>query len=372
MRLAWNNIAYDRTRFLVTVLGIAAAVFLMVFQGSILLGFVRAASKVIDSAGAELWISGRGVTCFEFPVEIERRFGEIARSVPGVASTSRVCTRVVQFQKTDGDRQLVSLIGADLGAGRLFPIPRLAGNAGAAEPESLLIDESNAELLKVRQMPANVEVNDLRARVIGKTSGFSSFLGSPYVFTSYPDAARYMQLRPERTMFLLVHLQPGAAAADVKRALQARLPNLDVWTRDEFARRARTYWLSQTGAGGAILVAAVLGFFIGLTIVSQSTYATTIENIEEFATLKALGAGNWFIQRVIVTQSFISGIAGYFLGVLITRPLVQASSGTIPWVSMPWWVPAIVLGPTIAMCVLASLVSVRTALAVEPAKVFRA
>jgi putative ABC transport system permease protein len=75
MRLAWYNIAHDRTRFLVTVLGITCAVFLMIFQGSILLGFLQASSRIIDSTDADLWITGRGVQCFEFPVSVERRLG---------------------------------------------------------------------------------------------------------------------------------------------------------------------------------------------------------------------------------------------------------------------------------------------------------
>jgi putative ABC transport system permease protein len=372
MRLAWSNLAHDRTRFAVTVLGITAAVFLMVFQASILLGFLRASSKVIDSTSADLWLAGRGVTCFEFPVEIERRFVEIARSAPGVAYTSRICTRVVQFQKPDGDHQLVSLIGADPGVGSTFPRPRLSAAGGVAEPDSLLVDESNARLLQVSEKPTDVEVNQLRARVVGEITGFGSFLGSPYVFTSYRDAARYIQLRPEYTMFILAHIQPDANVDSVKAALRTRLPNLDVWSREEFSQRARTYWITQTGAGGAILTAAVLGFLIGLTIVSQAIYATTMENIEEFATLKALGATNGFIRRVIISQSLICGTFGYIAGILLTIPMIRLTASTIPWVASPWWINAGVLLPAVAMCVLASLMSVRTALSVEPAKVFRA
>jgi putative ABC transport system permease protein len=158
----------------------------------------------------------------------------------------------------------------------------------------------------------------------------------------------------------------------VKAALRTRLPNLDVWSREEFSQRARTYWITQTGAGGAILTAAVLGFLIGLTIVSQAIYATTMENIEEFATLKALGATNGFIRRVIVSQSLICGTFGYIAGILLTIPMIRLTASTIPWVASPWWINAGVLLPAVAMCVLASLMSVRTALSVEPAKVFRA
>jgi putative ABC transport system permease protein len=373
MRLAWYNIAHDRTRFLVTVLGITCAVFLIIFQGSILLGFLRASSKIIDATDADLWIAGRGVQCFEFPVPVERRLGAIAHSVRGVDHTSRICTGVVPFRKNDGSHQLVDLIGADSDVGSQFPVPHLRGESAVIQPEAVVVDKSNAELLNVAaRLPQDVEINEQRAQVVGETSGFSSFLGSPYVFTSYADGSRYINLRPEETMFVLVWLDPKASLLDVKRGLQSRLKNVDVWTREEFSRRARFYWISQTGAGGAILTAAILGFFIGLAVVSQAIYATTMENIEEFATLKALGATNGFIRRVIISQALICGIGGYLLGLLITSPMIRAAQTNIPWVSAPGWLPIAIVVPTMAMCVSASIVSVRAALAVEPAKVFRA
>src|SRR5438874_736502 len=180
MRLAWHNIAFNRTRFAVTVLGIAAAVFLIVFQGSILTGFLEASSKIIDSADADIWIMARGVECFEFPAPIEKRFVEIAHSVGGVSGATPVCTRAAQFRKADGSHQVVALIGADSDAGPRVPTPGpgVFANARSNEPEGLLVDYSNARMLNVTRVPQDVEVNQRRARVVGQISGFSSFLGS--------------------------------------------------------------------------------------------------------------------------------------------------------------------------------------------------
>ncbi len=372
MRLAWFNIAHDRVRFLVTVLGITCAVFLMVFQGSVLIGFLHASSRLIDCTDADLWITARGVPSFEFPIPLERRFVEIAHSVPGVAQTSRICTRLVQFRMADGRHQMVALVGADTTVGAEFPLPRISGSPAALEPESLLVDASNVRLLDIARVPLAVEVNQQRATVVGKVSGFSSFLGSPYVFTAYNDAARYIDLRPEETMFILIKIAPGADVRAVQRGLRARLRSADVWTKSEFSWRARSYWITQTGAGGAILLAALLGFCIGLAVVSQAVYATTMENLEEFATLKAIGASKRFVTEVVLGQALMSGSIGYIAGVLLTIPMIDAARKAIPWVNSPWWLPPLALVPTVVMCVVSSLVSVRAALLVEPAKVFRA
>jgi putative ABC transport system permease protein len=360
-------------RLLVTVLGVTCATLLMIVQGSLLTSFLGAASKIIDATDADLWITGRGAQCFEFPASLERRFVELAHGVAGVRETSRIYTRIASFRKPDGDQQLVTLIGADAGAGPSFPLPFVSQNDGAQQPEALLIDESAGGLLNVGgQLPTSVEINDLRARVVRRISGFSSFLGTPYVFTSYRDAARYGGLRQEETTFILVRLAADANLVDVQRQLRDRLPNADVWTRAEFARRAQEYWASQTGAGSAILAAALLGFLIGLAVVSQAIYATTMEHIEEFATLKALGAKSGFIVRVIVLQALVSGIAGYLLGVAISGPVIGEVRTVIPWLSTQRWLPAAILPPILAICIVASILSVRAALAVEPAKVFRA
>src|SRR6266849_6707382 len=117
-------------------------------------------------------------------------------------------------------------------------------------------------------------------------------------------------------MFVLLRVDKGYSTSDVQQNLRQRLPEVDVLTRDEFARKSRTYWTIKTGAGGAILTAAVLGFLIGLLDVSQTIYANTMENIEEYATLKALGASQHLLACIVLTQALLSGAVGSILGPL--------------------------------------------------------
>ncbi len=373
MRLAWHNIAHERTRFMITILGITCATVLMIVQGSILLGFLGAASKIIDSTDSDLWIVGRGASCFEFPVVMDRSFEQLAHGVPGVDQTHRMVTRILPFRKAGGNQQLVTLIGADSGVGPHFPMPHLSGSESALQPRALLVDESSSQLLEIsRDLPQAVEINAQRANVVHRTSGFSSFLGTPYVFASFIDGARYAGLSASELMFILVRVKQGTSIVEVQRGLRERLPNADIWTRAEFARKAQVYWMSQTGAGGAILSAALLGFIIGLAIVSQAIYATTMEHIEEFATLKAIGASHGFVMRVILLQAVACGIFGYLLGVGASNPVIHYARSAIPWLSTPPELPFAIFPLAMLMCVFASIISVRAALAVEPAKVFRA
>jgi len=68
----------------------------------------------------------------------------------------------------------------------------------------------------------------------------------------------------------------------------------------------------------------------------------------------------------------LCGIVGVILGLAVTFPLVEQVRRGIPWIFTPWWLPVGMIGPSFIMCALAAIVSIRAALAVEPARVFRA
>jgi len=111
-----------------------------------------------------------------------------------------------------------------------------------------------------------------------------------------------------------------------------------------------------------------LGFLIGLVVVSQTIYANTMENIEEYATLKALGAPKSLVARVVLTQALLCGTVGSVLGLFAVIPVIDQAKSLIPWIYMPWWLPVVMVLPSMAMCSLASIASVRNALTVEPGR----
>ena len=76
----------------------------------------------------------------------------------------------------------------------------------------------------------------------------------------------------------------------------------------------RFYWMFTTGAGVAVLIAAVLGLVVGFVVVAQTIYATTMDHIREYGTLKAMGAPNSYVYKVIIKQAAISAVIGYVAG----------------------------------------------------------
>src|SRR6266852_7653615 len=138
IKLAWQNIVHDRARFSVTVLGVSFAVFLMVFQGSLLAGFLQAASRLIDASDSDIWITARGVQAFEFGTTLESRVREMAAGVPGVMVVVSVCMAFAVYRTPNGKQQVVALVGAEPIVGRRFPVPDMPESAGETSPDAVL------------------------------------------------------------------------------------------------------------------------------------------------------------------------------------------------------------------------------------------
>ena len=68
----------------------------------------------------------------------------------------------------------------------------------------------------------------------------------------------------------------------------------------------------------------MLGLIVGIVIVAQTLYASTKDHLNEFATLRALGASASYIHQVILMQAMISAVVGYVLGMMLSLIVVWA------------------------------------------------
>ena len=170
------------------------------------------------------------------------------------------------------------------------------------------------------------------------------------MFAAYGDAREYVAMPPERAGFVLVRLAPGADPIAARDWLRARLPDVDTWTRDEFSARSRLFWLVQTGAGGALSLAALLGFAIGLVVVAQTIYGLTAEAVEEYATLRAMGATEGYVRAVVRTQSLACGAGGGIVGLLLVAPFEGLARGLVTWIDVPSWMYGLVAVALCLMC----------------------
>lgn len=374
-RLAGHDIAIkvfrvERSRFLGAVAGVAFAVFLMTFQGSLFTGFLRAAGRVPAASGAQIWVMARGLDCFDFPSPIADRYEARLHGVPGVVWTRRMVVGLASWIGESGDANVVQLVGSEHHERSSIPRPEI-DNGSSALPEEAIVDSSSLSALGVAGLPVAVEINGQRATVRRTTDGFGSFLGAPVVFTSYEESREMLRLDPGKSSFLLVGTDPGYPSAAVAEEIGRKLPELSVLTTPEFISRSGAFWMVKTGAGGAISLAGVLGLLIGLVVVTQILHGMMLERVHEVATFKALGASRLLLKVAIVAQALFIGGCGWLLGTVAVLAAIGAAGNLVSWIWMPPWLPAATVAVTLAMCAAASVFAVRYALDTEPERVFR-
>jgi putative ABC transport system permease protein len=369
--LAWRNLVHDRARFVITLVGIVFSVVLMGVQMGLLVGFARTASGLIDRAGVDLWISAAGTTNVDITGTVPQRWRLQALAVPGVAEAHDYMAQFAFWKKPDGGNESVIMVGIDLADPVGGPWNLVEGSLDdLAIDGGIILDHLYREKLGVSGIGDTLEINNRRARVVGFTDGIRTFTQSPYVFTRHEDARRYTFVDDDRTTYILVRVAPGADVAAVQSALAQRLPDAHVWTTAEFSTQTRVYWLVTTGAGAALSLAALLGLVVGIVIVGQTLYASTIDRLPEYATLRAMGAPHGYLYAVILKQAAISAVLGFAAGFVVTLGAVAISSTGNIAIAMPAWLGAVLALLTGVMCAAGAVISIRRVMRIDPTSVF--
>jgi putative ABC transport system permease protein len=372
--LARRNLFHDRIRFAVTLTGIVFALVLIIIQFGLFLGFATTTSNNIDHSNADLWVVFHAVTYFDTGrLFSERKYYEVL-STPGVLQAEKYMQNFARWKKPDGGVENIQIIGFHPGSGVGEPWNIVQGDAMDVKLEDgVIVDELYREKLGVQKIGDRVEIGNHRARIVGFTHGIRSFTTSPFVYTSFKNSLNYTnpQSHEDDVAYVLIKVAPGFTAAEVQKNLRARLTDVDVYTTEEFSRRTRFYWMFTTGAGLAVLTAALMGLVVGIAVVAQTIYAATMDHIREYGTLKAMGASNFYLYRVLIEQAVWSAVLGYAFAIFIAHFIVHSSEKGGAVILLPLSMKVGMLFLAVFMCIAAALVSINKVTRLDPAMVFK-
>jgi putative ABC transport system permease protein len=373
--LARKLLFHDRLRFAVAIAGVSISVMLVLVQVGLYFGFMDTASSLIDASHADLWVSKRTNESFEFATPFDDRAFYRVASVAGVAHAERVVMNFAQCKLPDGGDLGVQVVGVDTTPGHrplLAPWNVVAGDVRRlAEPGAIIVDRTELPKLKFDRVGHTTEIAGVRAEVVAVTSGIRSFTTSPIVFADLRTARSYLPgLGGEPVTYVLVEVARGARVADVKARIDA-LPHLAAYTTAEMSARTRDYWSTRTGVGAGFFTTAVLGVIVGFVVVGQILYSGTLQYLREYGTLKAMGARNGAVIRVILSQAMISAGLGFAVGapLAIAMRAAMKSANLSVALTPPLYVATAAI--TAAMCAFAALLSIVKVLRLDPASVFK-
>lgn len=370
-KLAYRNLFHDRLSFAVTIVGIVFSVVLVAVQTGIYLGSEKKIASIIDAAPADLWIVPLGTKSYDDPSLLSGRERHMALSTPGVEYAEDMVVSFAKWRKPEGGQTTILLVGSEPSSDKPLPWNIEEGSReGLLAPNTVATDQSYFPDLGLKTMRDRAEINGVTVDIAASTRRIRSFTTLPFVFTSIENARRLTGAEQNQATYERVLLSPGADRETVRQEILNRLPDTEVLTQDEFRKRSQAYWLFQTGAGAALIAGAVLGLIVGIVIVAQTLYSSTKDHINEFATLRALGAGAGYIVKVILMQAILSGLIGFTLGFLLSLGVIQAAQDTKLTILMTPQLAGALFAITIGMCVFAAISAIVKVVRIDPAVVF--
>ena len=159
-----------------------------------------------------------------------------------------------------------------------------------------------------------MEINDNWSVVVGICRVTQTFQTNPVIYTTYSSATSFAPSQRLMLSFVTVKAKPGQDLHALCQRIE-RATGLRAYTRNEFKMVTFLYYLKYTGMPINFLTAVALGFIVGVAISGQTFYNFTLDNLRYFGTLKAMGATNGMLLRMILLQALVVGGIGYGLGV---------------------------------------------------------
>jgi putative ABC transport system permease protein len=372
MNLALRDLRHHFGRFVLTCLGLALLLGVVMSMIGIYRGLVDDALMLVRAPAADLWVVQGGTRGpFAEASRLPRDARDTVARLAGVAETG-----VATYQSTQ-----VAHAGKVL---RLFVIGYEPGRVGgpAVVAEGRGIERGHFEMVIDRRsgipLGESLRLGANTFTVVGRTAGQVDSGGNPVAYLTLKDAQK-LQFELEGAAKRNQALRGESANANQVNAVLARLkPGQDP---DEVAE-AVIRWkhlaaLTQEKQEGMLLTSVVekarkqIGLFtailltVSTVIVALIIYTMTMDKVREIATLKLIGAPDRTIIGLIVQQALALGLTSFTLGAVLI--VLAADHFPRRVIVMPGDVAALG-GVVVVVCVLASLLGVRYAVRVDPAQ----
>jgi putative ABC transport system permease protein len=375
--VAWQMLTGDRAKYLGTIFGIAFGTLLISQQTALFIGLMRRTASQIDGVReATIWVMDPEVQNTDEILPLSETDVFRVRGVPGVSWAVRYYKGLARAKVSDGRFRQVMLMGVDETTMIGAPVEMLQGSlADLGRPDGVIVDKAGFEYLWPGVEPRlgdTLEMNDRRAVIVGVCKAGAPFQTFPLIFTRYTRALEYAPPERNRLSFVLAKEEHGRDVGEVCAAISKQTKLLAL-SRDQFFWRTIGYYLKSTGIPVNFGITIALGFIVGTAIAGQTFYLFTLENLRQFGALKAMGLGNGRLVLMILLQAAIVGGVGFGLGMGVTAFFFEATKNVthLAGFYLPWQVVAGTAVAVTFIVLLASLVSVRRVLVLEPAIVFR-
>lgn len=395
MRIAIRMLVGDGPKYAGVLFGIAIMTWLTMLVGSMFLGMLtRTYSLVGDNPSVDIWVMDPACESLIQTINMPDTAVDRVKGVPGVAVATRLALGSAAARLPNGKFITVDLIGVDDATLRGLPASADLASAQAIRgPEAALFDlagtHGQLEIpvhaddrwphgmprldvpMREPQIGDEFLVNNKAVRIAGRVEGQPKFLPQVALYMTYSNVAKVLPPERNRLTFVLASVQEGHDAEEVAQRIEAAT-GLRARTSERFASDTAMWFIRNSEVLANIMVIVCAAAMVGFAITGLMLYMFTKENARYYATLKAIGASNLMLMRMVLTQAMLSGAVGLGIGVgaCVAFGLSMNAASGFPF-RVAWGTLGGVGALVIAVTACAAVISTRSVLRVEPGTVFK-
>lgn len=375
--VALKMLVGNRAKYFGLVFGVMFATLLMSQQVSMFVGILdRTSSQILDISEADIWVMSPEMSYADEIKPLSSSELYKVRGVEGVKWAVPLFKGMMSIKTFEGKLQQIILMGVDDQTLIGRPPKMLAGKwEDLKEHNAIIMDKSGWDYIwpgRPLELGIEIEINEKTAKIVGICRSSPPFMTSPVVFTQFKNVRGYVPSGRKHMSFVVAKSDDGYSALEVAKNISNRT-YLQALTSKEFQWRSINHYLTKTGIPINFGITVALGFIIGAIIVAQTLYIFVIENIKQFAALKAIGVTNNQILIMVMIQTAVVAVIGFSIGIGLSA-LFFESTANLNTMRGFYLLPEIVLGTALTIVVImfiASYTSIRKVMSVDPATVFR-
>ncbi|WP_406628648.1 ABC transporter permease [Ornithobacterium rhinotracheale] len=376
-KTAYKFIRFDRAKSIGIITGIVISIFLIGQQlgtlgylSGLMSGIVRNSNTQI----AKIWVVDRRVNNANALNTINYSLVNELKSIPGVQETYPI---------------LVANAEAKFAAGNVAPVTLLGSSAPAfilGPPQHLILKGNLQDLMQSGSVSADyfdkknykqpvelgemLEINGKQAIINLETKSAQGF-GASFMFTSLENARYFSDSPSQNISAVLVQPTAGTVTDSLVKAINSHFSSVKAWKATDLQESSVSVILKESSMG--ISFGSLIGFAVisGFFIIGLLLYSSAFDRIKDYGTLKAIGANNRYVSKLIICQAIIYAFIGFSIAVILLYLMKwgMASSGLI-LVITPLMLLEL-LAMTLFICIGGSLFALQKIKKLEPASVFR-
>lgn len=361
---------YDKPKMFGILFGIILSVFLVGQQIGICFSLLDSAISLAKFNQQYIWVvSDKSQQVGDLPL-IDQRIGRALKSISGITAVHQLVLGVGEAKFPNGTKASLVLIGSagpDFAGGPWKIIP---GEERVLLQENTLMTDGNDAIIQANlELNSPFEVNGNRVVNAGFTQGARG-LGQSYAFGSVELIRRLAGIPRTKTSAFLIEISPDANPQQVIQSIHQEIPGIKARSGKDFADESLSYFATTSGIVASFGLLVVFAIITGFAIVGLTLFSAVNDRIKDYGTLKAIGATNGTIRKIILGQCLIYALVSFCLAVFLLLGFVSATKESLD-IQVTSALLFFLIGITVFIAGAGGLLAMRKIIRLEPAAIFR-